>query len=102
MVMEMPGVSKENIKVNIYDSSIEVSTTEGSQRKYHEIIKMPEEVDVETAKSKYNNGILEVIFNKKTTNKIQRKTDKDRLDRVSYFIFAIFAIGVLVFKIARF
>ncbi|HEY7078542.1 MAG TPA: archaeal heat shock protein Hsp20 [Nitrososphaeraceae archaeon] len=73
VVMEMPGVSKENIKVNIYDSSVEVSTAEGSQRKFHEIIKLPEEVDVETAKSKYNNGILEVIFNKKQQTKSKGK-----------------------------
>jgi HSP20 family protein len=32
MVIEIPGVSKENIKVNIYDNSLEVSITEGSQR----------------------------------------------------------------------
>ena len=28
VVVDMPGVSKENIKVNIYDNSLEVSTTE--------------------------------------------------------------------------
>jgi HSP20 family molecular chaperone IbpA len=38
VAIEMPGVSKENIKVNIYDNSLEVSTTEGSQRRYHEVI----------------------------------------------------------------
>ena len=26
VIMEMPGVSKENIRVNIYDSSVQVST----------------------------------------------------------------------------
>lgn len=76
VVMEMPGVSKENIKVNIYDSSVEVSTTEGSQRKYHETVKLPEEVDIETAKSTYNNGILEVIFKKKQQTKPKGKQIK--------------------------
>jgi len=55
--IEMPGVSKENIKVNIYDNSVEVSTIESSPRRYHEVVKLPEEVDVETAKSTYNNGM---------------------------------------------
>ena len=33
VVAEMPGVSKENIKINAYDGSVEISTTEGAQRK---------------------------------------------------------------------
>ena len=57
MGIEMPGVSKENIKVNIYDNSVEVSTIESSPRRYHEVVKVPEEVNVETAKSTYNNGM---------------------------------------------
>jgi len=32
-------------------------------RKYHEVINLPEEADVETAKSVFNNGILEIKFN---------------------------------------
>jgi HSP20 family protein len=32
-----PGVKKENIKVNAYDNSLEVTTT-GTERKYHEVI----------------------------------------------------------------
>jgi HSP20 family protein len=65
VVLEMPGVSKENIKINAYDGSVEISTTEGAQRKYREIIELPSEADIETAKSSYNNGILEITFKKK-------------------------------------
>jgi HSP20 family protein len=71
--IEMPGVSKENIKVNIYDNSVEVSTIESSPRRYHEVVKLPEEVNVETAKSTYNNGILEIIFKKKQEPKPKGK-----------------------------
>jgi HSP20 family protein len=35
-----PGVKKENIKVNAYDNSLEVTTT-GTERKYHEVIEIP-------------------------------------------------------------
>lgn len=38
-------------------------------RKYHEVINLPEEADVETAKSVFNNGILEITFNKKDQSK---------------------------------
>ena len=50
VVVEMPGVSKENIKVNVYDNSLEVTTT-GTDRKYHEVIEIPPETDIETVTS---------------------------------------------------
>src|SRR5205085_1924471 len=55
VVVEMPGVSKENIKVNVYDNSLEVTTT-GTDRKYHEVIEIPPETDIETVTSTYKNG----------------------------------------------
>jgi len=75
VVLEMPGVKKENIKVNAYDGAIEVSSND-PQRKYHKTIGIPQEVDIETAKSSYNNGILEVTFNKKKEIKPKGKEVK--------------------------
>jgi HSP20 family protein len=64
----MPGVNKENIKINAHDSTVEVRSDD-PQRKYHEVIDVPSETDIETAKSTYKNGILEIIFNKKQAAK---------------------------------
>ena len=50
VVVEMPGVSKQNIVVKVYDNSVEVTTT-GTDRKYHEVIEIPTETDIETAMS---------------------------------------------------
>ncbi len=72
----MPGVTKSNIKISAYDSSVEVQTTEGAEKKYHEIINLPEEVDVETARFTYNNGILEITFKKKDQTKFKEKEVK--------------------------
>lgn len=68
VAVEMPGVSKDTIKVNAYDNMVEVKS-EGPQRKYHRTIEVPSETDIETAKSTYNNGILEISFNKKVQPK---------------------------------
>ena len=75
VVVEMPGISKQNIKINAYDNSVEV-TTDDPQRKYHRVIDLPPEADIQTARSKYNNGILEVTFNKKKETKPKGKDIK--------------------------
>jgi HSP20 family protein len=75
VAVEMPGVSKENIKINVYNETVEVSSTD-PKRKYHEVIEIPPETDIETAKSNYNNGILEISFKKKDAAKPKGKEIK--------------------------
>jgi HSP20 family protein len=67
-VVEMPGITKENIRINVHDGTLEVKS-EDPQRKYHRIIEIPPETDIETAKSAYKNGILEITFKKKEQTK---------------------------------
>jgi len=69
VTVEMPGISKQDIKINACDGSVEVSTTETASKRYRRIIELPPDVDVETAKSTYTNGILEITFKKKGTSK---------------------------------
>jgi HSP20 family protein len=73
-VVEMPGISKDKIKINAFDNTVEVKS-EDPQRKYHRTFEIPPETDIETAKSTYNNGILEITFKKKQT-KTKGKTIK--------------------------
>jgi len=72
VVVEMPGVTKQNIVVKVYDNSVEVTTT-GTDRKYREVIEIPPETDIETATSTYKNGILEIMFKKKQQTKPKGK-----------------------------
>jgi HSP20 family protein len=72
VAVEMPGVSKENIKIQAYDDKVEI-TSNDPQRKYHEVIQIPPEADIETVKSAYNNGILEIVFKKKEQSKSSGK-----------------------------
>ena len=64
VVMEILGVKKEDIKINAYGETVEV-TADNPQRKCHKTIGLPPETDIETARSRYNNGILEITFDKK-------------------------------------
>jgi len=75
VVMEMPGVKKEDIRINAYHEAVEV-TASSPQRKYHKTIELPQEANTETAKSVYHNGILEITFNKKENAKPKGKAIK--------------------------
>jgi HSP20 family protein len=75
VVLEMPGIKKEDIKINAFDGAVEV-IADGPQRKYHKSIELPQEADIETARSTYNNGILEVTFDKKKNIKPKGKEIK--------------------------
>lgn len=72
VVVELPGVTKENIKVNSYDNSVEISAGT-SDRKYRRVVDLPPEADTQAAKSNYKNGILEIVFNKKQESKPKGK-----------------------------
>ncbi len=70
IVAEMPGISKEKIKVNAYDNYVEIKSDDPN-RKYHKQIEVPEDIDIESARSNYNNGVLEISFKKKVQQKPQ-------------------------------
>ncbi|WP_415311470.1 archaeal heat shock protein Hsp20 [Candidatus Nitrosocosmicus sp. FF01] len=64
VVLEIPGVKKEDIKINATEDSVEVKSTD-PKRRYHKNMKLPNSIDIESVKTKFNNGILEITFNKK-------------------------------------
>lgn len=72
VIVEMPGVSKDKIRINAYDNSVEIKSDD-PQRNYHEVMDLPQEADIESAKSSYRNGILEIIFKKKDQTKPKGK-----------------------------
>jgi HSP20 family protein len=75
VILEMPGVTKENIRINAYDNSVEVKSDD-PQRKYHRVIEIPQEADTETVKSTYKNGVPEIVFKKKEQTKPKGKEVK--------------------------
>ena len=76
VVLEMPGIKKDDIKINAYEQKVEIKTADNAQRKYHKIIDLPKSAEIETARSTYNNGILEVTFDKKKETKPKGKEIK--------------------------
>ena len=64
IVVELPGVNKENIRVNAYEGSAEV-VAETQDRKYRRVVDIPVDTDAESVKSTFKNGLLEIAFKRK-------------------------------------
>ncbi|MEM2856379.1 MAG: archaeal heat shock protein Hsp20 [Candidatus Nitrosocaldaceae archaeon] len=64
VLVELPGVEKEQIRVNATERSLTIRC-DAPERKYKREVDLPSEVDVASAKSTYKNGILEIVFKKK-------------------------------------
>ncbi len=78
---EMPGVSKDEIKLNVSDNVVEISAEHKEQEEekkknyikkeskalsYHRVLSLPEKAQGEKAKAKLNNGILTIEIPKVT------------------------------------
>ncbi|OYT31665.1 MAG: heat-shock protein Hsp20 [Thermofilum sp. ex4484_79] len=67
IVIDMPGVEKEDINVEATEDVIEVSARRGD-RKYYKRVVLPEKIRPETAKAQYKNGVLTI-----TVEKLEKK-----------------------------
>ena len=74
---EMPGVNKEDIKVNVSGKYVTVHAERGD-KKYHTDIPVDVELDDSSAKATYTNGILELNIKLKQAPK--EKTREIKVD----------------------
>ena len=65
VVVEMPGVDKEKIRVRAVDDRHIIVEGSDHGRKYRKEIELPTDADVESARATYRNGILEIVLRKK-------------------------------------
>ncbi len=63
VIAEMPGVEKENVKVEATSDSLTISADRDGTR-YHKEVDLPATVDPASAKSTCKNGVLEVTLKK--------------------------------------
>ncbi len=61
VIAEMPGVDREDIEVIVGETTLTVSVNKEARR-YYKQLELPGVVDPKGAKSKYNNGVLEVTI----------------------------------------
>lgn len=61
--VELPGVDKEKVKLNVAEDSVEIQTED--ERKFYKLINLDETVDPDSTSASYKNGILTLELNKK-------------------------------------
>lgn len=67
VTVEMPGIEKKDIKVNASEDQVEITADSTStNKKYRKFVDLPTDVNTETAKCTFTNGILEITFDKRT------------------------------------
>lgn len=64
LVFDMPGVEKEDIEVEAADDKV-VVIAEHDKRKYRSEVDLKAEVDPESGKAEYTNGVLEISLSLK-------------------------------------
>lgn len=73
---EVPGVSKEDIDLEITDSTVIISV-DRDDRKYYKEVELPCEVNADSAKASYRNGILDIELKKVKPKKKGKKISVD-------------------------
>jgi HSP20 family protein len=78
VVVELPGVEKNDIKLDATDFSIEISADAQGTRKYQTRLELPAKINTDHVKARYTNGILEVRLQK--VGEKERKTSSIPID----------------------
>ena len=71
--IDMPGVSKKDINVEIEEHTITVKAENGGKRKYNYSRKFKPAVDTNSAKATFTNGVLDITVTKLESSKPSKK-----------------------------
>ena len=62
--IDLPGLSKKDIDINVEPNSITVKGENGGKRKYNYSRKFRPTIDVDSAKATFKNGVLDITVTK--------------------------------------
>jgi len=71
--IDMPGVAKKDIDINIEEHTISVKAENGGKRKYNYSRKFKPAVDPDSAKATFMNGVLDITVTKLESSKPKGK-----------------------------
>ena len=62
---DMPGVSREQVKVDIEGQVVRIETLPEAQRQYRGVYEMPQDIDPTASSAKLENGVLNLTLTKR-------------------------------------
>ena len=65
--VELPGVDKEKVKLDVAEDSVEIKTED--DKNFHKMVYLDSAVDIENSKASYKNGVLTLELDKKEKRK---------------------------------
>ncbi|MGE4243187.1 Hsp20/alpha crystallin family protein [Ramlibacter sp.] len=65
VTLDLPGVARDQLTVDVEGAAVRIATTETAQRKFKAAYELPEEIDVEATEAKLENGVLTLKLGKK-------------------------------------
>ncbi len=71
--IDMPGVAKKDIDINIEEHTITVKAENGGKRKYNYSRKFKPAVEPDSAKATFTNGVLDITVTKLESSKPSKK-----------------------------
>ena len=74
VIAELPGVEKKDIKLHGTETTLTISV-DTPQRKYYKEVELPCEVDANSAKASYQNGVLDIELKKAKPKKKGKKIE---------------------------
>ena len=76
VIAEIPGVSKEDVDLEVTNDSL-IIRVDNPERRYYKEVDLPDEVDQESGDAKFNNGVLSITLNKLKPKKKGKKLKVD-------------------------
>jgi HSP20 family molecular chaperone IbpA len=55
---DMPGVTREQVKIDVEGQTVRIETLPGAPRQYRGVYELPQEIDVEASSAKLDHGVL--------------------------------------------
>ncbi len=56
--LDMPGVAREQVKIDVEGQTVRIETVAGAPRQYRGVYELPQEIDAEASSAKLENGVL--------------------------------------------
>ena len=63
--LDLPGVGKEHLRIQIEDAVLRIETLEGAPRSYRAVYEFAQEIDSANSQARMEHGVLHLTLNKK-------------------------------------